>query len=86
MPTGASGDQPFHTLVEKLLQAAQRGECADVHAKAMEAAERVLFSRAHELSHGNQAKASRWLGVARQTVREKLTQFGLRPSVDDSEE
>jgi DNA-binding protein Fis len=49
-----------------------------VHAKAIESAERILFTRAYELSQGNQAKAARWLGVARQTVRDKLTQFGLR--------
>jgi DNA-binding protein Fis len=29
------------------------------------------------LSEGNQAKAAKWLGVSRPTIREKLIQFGL---------
>jgi DNA-binding protein Fis len=39
----------------------------------------VLYTRAHELAHGNQAKVARWLNVARQTVRDKWQHFGLRP-------
>jgi DNA-binding protein Fis len=46
----------------------------------MTAAEREIFSRAIELAHGNQAKAARWLGVSRLTVREKLHQFGIHPA------
>ena len=50
---------------------------ADAHARLHETAERVLFSRAIELAHGNQAKAARWLGISRLTLRRKLIQFGL---------
>ena len=64
---------------DELLAAAQRGELADVHARLHETAERALISRAIELAHGNQAKAARWLGISRLTVREKLIQFGLHP-------
>jgi len=39
--------------------------------------ERELFSRAIELAQGNQAKAARWLGVTRTTMRDKLRHFGL---------
>ena len=39
--------------------------------------ERELYARAIEVAHGNQAKAARWLGVTRTTMREKLTRFGL---------
>ena len=42
--------------------------------------ERELFGRAIELAHGNQAKAARWVGVSRLTMREKLIQFGLHPA------
>jgi nitrogen regulation protein NR(I) len=75
----------FPTYVEELLQAAKAAEQGEVHAQVLEAAERILLTRAIELAQGNQAKAARWLGIARQTVREKLTQFGLRPSQDESE-
>ena len=54
-------------------------------AKVIEEAEWVLFQRAFELSGGNQSKAARWLGVARQTVREKWQQFGLRSPDPDAE-
>ena len=42
--------------------------------------ERELFTRAIQLAKGNQAKAARWLGVTRTTMREKLVNFGLRPA------
>src|SRR5262245_4294321 len=84
-PTTPSAAQSFPGLVEELLQAAQRGEREDVHAQVVEAAERLLFRRALELSHGNQAKAARWLGLARQTVRERWQQFGLRPPEADAD-
>lgn len=39
-----------------------------------------------ELAQGNQAKAARWLGVARTTMREKLIHFGLRRVGERSDE
>jgi DNA-binding protein Fis len=65
-----------------LLAAAQRSEFGDAHARLLTAAEREIFSRAIELAHGNQAKAARWLGVSRLTMREKLHQFGIHPAQD----
>jgi DNA-binding protein Fis len=41
--------------------------------------ERELYARAIDMARGNQAKAARWLGVTRTTMREKLTRFGLHP-------
>ena len=49
------------------------------------AAEREIFTRAIELAQGNQAKAARWLGISRLTLREKLHQFGLHPAQDHTE-
>jgi len=65
---------------EHLLAAAQRGEVTDAHTRLLLDAERELFGRAIALAHGNQAKAARWVGVSRLTMREKLTQFGLHPA------
>jgi DNA-binding protein Fis len=45
----------------------------------LEAVERQLFARAIEQANGNQAKAARWLGVSRVTMKAKLVQFGLHP-------
>jgi nitrogen regulation protein NR(I) len=71
---------------EELLTAAQRGELTDAHARLQTLTERVLFNRAIELAAGNQAKAARWLGISRLTLREKLLQFGLHPRQDGSSE
>jgi nitrogen regulation protein NR(I) len=78
VPAGAV-HQTLREQVDELLAAAQRGDLADAHARLLVAAEREIFSRAIELAHGNQAKAARWLGVSRLTVREKLHQFGIHP-------
>jgi nitrogen regulation protein NR(I) len=77
MPSANAAQQTFRQYVDQLLTAAQRGELGDAHARLQQAAERELFSRAIELAHGNQAKAARWVGVSRLTMREKLIQFGL---------
>ncbi len=67
-------------FVADLVGAASRGEIQNAHATAIEATERELFSQAIKLAHGNQAKAARWLGVSRATMREKLIQFEAHPS------
>jgi nitrogen regulation protein NR(I) len=75
----ASVDKSLHEHVDELIAAAQRGELTDAYARLQGAAEQAIFSRAIELAHGNQAKAARWLGISRLTLREKLIQFGLHP-------
>jgi DNA-binding protein Fis len=72
-----SAKRAFSEYVDDLLAAARRGELADAHARAMGAAERELFGRAIAEAGGNQAKAARWLGVTRVTMKAKLVQFGL---------
>jgi DNA-binding protein Fis len=70
----------FGEYVDQLLSAAERGEIADAHAQLLEAAEREIFARAIAQAQGNQAKAARWLGVSRVTMKAKLVQFGLHPA------
>jgi len=77
-----SAQRPLGEHIDHLLAAAQRGEAMDVHAHTMEFVERELFRRAIELAHGNQAKAARWLGVSRITMKAKLVQFGFHPGAD----
>src|SRR5581483_10647148 len=79
-----AADQTLRQYADELLAAAQRGELQDAHGRLLEAAEREIFSRAIELASGNQAKAARWLGVSRLTMREKLIQFGLHPHQEDT--
>jgi transcriptional regulator with GAF, ATPase, and Fis domain len=64
--------------------AAVRGELEDVHEALTEAVERELYSQAIKLAHGNQAKAAKWLGVSRPTMREKLKTYGLHSLSESS--
>ena len=82
--TKAEG-QSLRELVAALLTAAQRGEMEDAHGRALVEVEQEIFSQAIELAQGNQARAARWLGVSRITMREKLRQFGLHPARNDTE-
>ena len=66
--------------IAEYLDRARRGEMEGVHAKVIEEMERELFGQAIQLAQGNQAKAARWLGVSRITMREKLNLFGLHPA------
>jgi DNA-binding NtrC family response regulator len=72
----------FGDYVDQLLAAAGRGEITDAHARVLQTAEREVFARAIQQAHGNQARASRWLGVSRNTMKAKLVEFGLHPGTD----
>jgi DNA-binding NtrC family response regulator len=78
-PIAATSDKSLTAFVDELLASAKRGELSDAHARLQEITERALLGRAIELAHGNQAKASRWLGISRLTLRAKLHQYGLHP-------
>jgi nitrogen regulation protein NR(I) len=80
-----SSARPFGEYVDDLLAAARRDELDDAHARVLETAERELFTRAIQQAHGNQAKAARWLGVSRLTMKAKLVHFGLHPAQDHRE-
>jgi DNA-binding NtrC family response regulator len=72
----------FGEYVDELLAAAQAGEISDAYARALDTAERELFARAIKLANSNQARAARWLGISRITMKAKLVQFGLHPAQD----
>ncbi len=57
-----------------------------MHHTVLQEVERELFSQAIKLAQGNQAKAARWLGVSRLTMREKLLQFGLHPTQENEKD
>jgi nitrogen regulation protein NR(I) len=66
-----------------LLVRAQKGEINDAHARLLSQAEREILAQAVTLAKGNQARAARWLGLSRLTLREKLKQLGLHPGASD---
>jgi DNA-binding NtrC family response regulator len=84
--TTFSSAGPFGDYIDHVLAAVRRGESADAYARVIETAEKELFTRAIRQADGNQAKASRWLGVSRITMKAKLVQFGLHASVSKESE
>jgi nitrogen regulation protein NR(I) len=79
----SAANQTLGEYISDLLAAAQDGKAADIHAAVLDSAERELFRQAIELAHGNQAKAARWLGVSRITMKAKLVQFGFHPGTEN---
>ena len=69
--------------VAELLARVKRGEAHSAHAQAVEELERELFGQVIQLAQGNQAKAARWLGISRLTMREKLLHFGVHPGTHE---
>jgi DNA-binding NtrC family response regulator len=80
VPSLRRAESSLRDMVARLLAEARRGEIDDAHARLLSAVEREIFSQAIQLALGNQAKAARWLGISRLTMREKLIQFGLHPT------
>jgi DNA-binding NtrC family response regulator len=70
----------FASLASGLLARAQKGELQDSYARMLAEAEREILTQSILLAEGNQAKAARWLGLSRLTLREKLKQLGLHPN------
>jgi nitrogen regulation protein NR(I) len=75
--TAAAGEHCAR-LVAETLEGVHRGEISSAHSTLIEKLERELFAQAIRLAGGNQARAARWLGVSRVTMREKLRHFGLK--------
>lgn len=80
-----AGDQTLGGYFTDLLTRAQAGQQEGVRAQMLEDMDRELFTRAIQLAQGNQARAARWLGVTRTTMREKLAAFGVRPTAEKPE-
>jgi nitrogen regulation protein NR(I) len=74
-------EKTISAYLAELIARAQQGKISNVHARIVEDIERQLFAHAIESAHGNQAKAARWLGVTRGTMRQKLVHFGLHQTV-----
>ncbi len=75
---GVGSEPSLRAAAGELLAAAERGEVTDAFARLQSMAEREIIAQAIERAGGNQARAARWLGLSRLTVRLKLTQYGLR--------
>ncbi len=77
---------PGGEYIDEVLAEARGEEVPDAYARVIEAAERELFARAILQAQGNQAKAARWLGITRVTMRAKLIHFGLHPGKEQDQD
>ncbi len=80
----AAGEHSFSGFAADLLARAQKGELDNAHGQIVSRAEREILSQAIVLAEGNQAKAARWLGLSRLTLREKLKHLGLHPGGEEA--
>lgn len=65
-------------LAEIVLNQAEQGEVAGAYREMLRHMEEALFYVALKKSNGNQAQASRWLGITRYTLREKLKHINTK--------
>ena len=77
-PTKSVGE-----YIKDLLDRAYDGKIENVEAAVTWDIERELYAQAIERAGGNQAKAARWLGVSRPTMREKLKAYGLHAAATE---
>lgn len=88
-PTAMPGENEtsFANHVRLRLVAASEGELEEGAFATLTAdLEQELYRQAVALSHGNQSNISKWLGVSRMTVREKLDRYDLFPKRGVKEE
>jgi hypothetical protein len=81
-PAGQRDRKGISELVASELAAAQTTDAGEAFRRVIEVVERELFSQAITVAGGNQARAARWLGVSRVTLREKLRQHGLKAAAE----
>jgi DNA-binding protein Fis len=69
-------------MVGEILAGAEQGTFQNGFDQIMRRVEHEIFSQAMARADGNQAKAARWLGISRVTLREKLRSHGLKAGPD----
>jgi DNA-binding NtrC family response regulator len=79
-PPAISEGQTFAARMAQVLASARNGECENAEAIITEEVDRELYGQAYRRAMNDQTKAAQWLGVARTTMRGKLTRLGLLPS------
>jgi DNA-binding NtrC family response regulator len=79
-PTGVGGAAlSLGQHVQQVLEQAREGRVESAYEAMRERVDRELLGEAIRMTKGNQARAARWLGISRLTLREKLKRLGLHP-------
>ena len=63
--------------IREMLASFGSAEPRDMHARVLEMVERPLFEAVLENTRGNQLKAADILGINRNTLRKKITDYGI---------
>ncbi len=79
-PDATEHKDSLKRLAEELVHQAKAGERTDIHRSIVQAAESAIISEALRQAGGNQAQVSRWLGITRYTLREKMKSFQIKKS------
>ena len=82
--TTDSPDMSLKSLCSSLLSSACDGKISNALELLQQTGEREILHQAIILSQNNQAKAARWLGISRLTMREKLIKYSLHPNTSES--
>jgi DNA-binding NtrC family response regulator len=77
-PGTPDASSALDTLALHFLTQARETGSDDAHARLVAEAERVLLHAAMEQAGGNKTQAAKWLGITRFTLRERLSQLGLK--------
>ncbi len=72
-------EKKSHSWIEKLLNESLDKPEGSLYQEVIAAVEKELFHKVLEKLNGNQAKASRLLGISRLTLRQKLIQYQIHP-------
>lgn len=82
LPSSGRDRKGLPEMIQQELTVAQAADTGDAYRRVVELVEKELFVQAMGLADGNQARAARWLGVSRVTLREKLRQHGLKSATE----
>lgn len=73
-----SASGALRQLVATRLDEARNGRIAAAEPALTDILQRELYAQALALAGGNLTQAARWIGITRLTLRERMSQFGLR--------
>ncbi|MBN2453300.1 MAG: hypothetical protein JXB40_03455 [Candidatus Omnitrophica bacterium] len=69
----------IEALLKELDEMFVRGESGIIYKTMVEAVERPIIEKALERTYGNQLKAAKVLGIHRNTLKAKISRFGIDP-------
>jgi len=79
-PSKATDNELTAPLLQQLVNEAREGKRNDIYNTYIHTQEKTLLQETLTQANNNQALASRWLGISRLTLRQKLKIHGIHPT------